>query len=73
MDTRRLPPASKRFVQSDQRERGVALTLGERVVGRVQRPLGIENGQEALDASLVEKLRDIGRFGICGGFRRKLI
>jgi hypothetical protein len=28
MGTRRLPPASKRFVQSDQRERGVALTLG---------------------------------------------
>src|SRR5580658_5193141 len=70
---RARPAAAQRFIERDEREGRVTFTLSECIVRRIQRSLRIENGQEALDASLVEKLCDLGRLGIRGRFRRELI
>src|ERR1700722_18769463 len=73
LGARARPTPAERFVESDERDGRVTLTHGERIVGRVQRTLRIENGEEALDPPLVEKLRDIRRLCIRGGFRCELI
>src|ERR1700679_1755147 len=73
LSIRRLPSAAERFIQSHQGKRRVPLTLRKLVIGRIERSLGVEHGQEALDATLIKEPGNVNRLAVLGGFRCELI